>query len=45
MNPKIFPTVLIFLDVCAAVSYATQGDWRKIIYWFAAAILTAMVTY
>ena len=40
---KIFPTILIVLDICAAIGY--WGDWRKMIYWFAAAILTAAVTY
>ena len=45
MNPKIFPTLLIVLDVAAAVVYAAAGDWRRAIYWFAAAVLTASVTY
>jgi hypothetical protein len=44
MNPKhVFPTALIVLDICAAA--ANFGDWRKMIYWTAAAILTASVTY
>lgn len=41
----IFPTVLVVLDVGAAVVYAIGGDWKKSIYWFAAATLTATVTY
>lgn len=41
----IFPTVLVVLDVGAAVVYAIGGDWKKAIYWFAAATLTATVTY
>jgi len=45
MNPKIFPTILIILDVCAAIGYVPTGDWRKIIYWLAAAALTYCVTY
>jgi len=45
MNPKIFPTILIVLDVCAGVVYACEYNWRKVIYWFAAAALTAVVTY
>ena len=45
MNPKIFPSVLIVLDVAAAVVYAAAGDWRRTSYWFAAAVLTATVTY
>ena len=47
MNPKIFPTILIVLDICAAVSYgiAKEPDWRKVVYWISAAVLTATVTY
>jgi len=45
MNPRIFPTVLIVLDVAAAIVYAAHGDWRKAVYWLAAAILTVTVTY
>ena len=41
----MFPTVLIALDVCAALVYAVKCDWRMAIYWFAAATLTACVTY
>lgn len=41
----IFPTVLIALDVCAALVYAARGNWRMSIYWVAAATLTACVTY
>jgi hypothetical protein len=45
MNNKIFPTILIILDVFAAIGYIPDGDWRKIIYWLAAAVLTFTVTY
>lgn len=45
MNPKVFPSVLIALDLAAAVVYAAHGDWRRLIYWTAAAILTATVTF
>lgn len=45
LTTKFFPTLLIILDVCAAISYATHGDTRKIIYWLSAAVLTAAVTY
>jgi len=45
MNPRIFPTVLIVLDVAAAIVYAAHGDWRKAVYWLAAAVLTVTVTY
>ena len=42
---RIFPTVLICLDVCAACGYAVAHDWRRVVYWLAAAVLTASVTY
>lgn len=41
----IFPTVLIALDVAAAIPYAVKFNWRMMIYWLAAATLTACVTY
>ena len=41
----IFPTVLIALDVCASVPYAVRGNLRMMVYWLAAATLTACVTY
>lgn len=45
MSPKLFPTILIVLDVAAALVYAADGDVRKIVYWLSAAVLTAAVTY
>jgi hypothetical protein len=45
LHPKLFPTLLIILDVCAAIGYLPTGDYRKVIYWLAAAVLTTVVTY
>ena len=46
MRPaQIFPSVLILLDVGAGLVYGAGGDWRKLIYWLAAATLTATVTF
>ena len=45
MSSKIFPTILIILDVCAAIGYIPDGDWRKVCYWISAAVLTFTVTY
>lgn len=42
---KVFPSVLIALDVAAAAVYAAHGDARRLIYWLAAATLTATVTF
>jgi hypothetical protein len=36
---------LISLDLCAAVTYLVAGDIRRTVYWTAAAVLTASVTY
>ena len=46
MKPTIvFPTILIALDVGAAIVYAVGGDMKRCVYWLAAATLTATVTY
>ncbi len=41
----VFPSLLILLDVTAAVVYLWYGDVRHTVYWFAAAVLTASVTF
>lgn len=47
MSPRAFPTILIVLDVAAAVVYALEGwaQWRMAVYWCAAAVLTYTVTW
>lgn len=42
---QIFPAVLIALNIGAAVASALAHDWRKVIYWVAAAVLNAAVTF
>jgi hypothetical protein len=42
---KILPTVLMIIDIGAAIGYVPTGDWRKICYWLAAALLTFCVTW
>lgn len=44
-SEKFFPTLLIIMDIGAAIVYAKHRDWRKVIYWLAAAILNAAVTF
>jgi hypothetical protein len=45
-SPKFFPSLLIALDLCAACRWAFEpGEWRRCVYWAAAAILTASVTW
>lgn len=41
----LFPIVLIVLDIAAAVVYGCDADWRRCIYWTAAAVLTAAITF
>jgi hypothetical protein len=45
MSPKLFPTLLIILDLGASGVYLFYADWRRAIYWLAAAVLTATVTF
>jgi hypothetical protein len=45
MSPKFFPTLLIIIDILAAIGYIGPGDWRKVCYWLAAAVLTFVVTW
>jgi hypothetical protein len=42
---QVFPSLLIVLDIGAAVMSASVGDWRRCVYWLAAAVLTATVTF
>ena len=45
MNPKIFPIIMITLQILAAICYAANNDPRRGVYWLAAAVLTTCVTY
>jgi len=42
---QIFPSILIVLDVVAAIFYMYDSNIRMAIYWLSAAILTTTVTY
>jgi hypothetical protein len=44
MSVRVFPCILMALNVAASVSYGCSGDWKRAVYWIAAAVLTAMVT-
>lgn len=41
----IFPTALIVLNIGAAVLCTVNRDYQKAIYWTAAAVLNACVTF
>ena len=45
IDPRILPTLLMVIDVLAAVVYVFDGDWRRVVYWLAAATLTGVVTW
>lgn len=44
MSGKIFPTVLILLQLCASAVHGFNGDVRMAVYWFAAAVVNMAVT-
>lgn len=48
VDPRILPTILTVIDVLAAIAYAVHGgaaEWRMVVYWLAAAMLTFVVTW
>jgi hypothetical protein len=42
---QITPCISIILNLISAIFYACQGDIRHVIYWLAAAVLTASITF
>ena len=42
---RLFPVILILLQIAAGVIYIPSGDFRKVVYWFAAAVLNVVVTF
>lgn len=42
---KVFPTIMIVLQLCASLPYFSQGDWRMGCYWLFASGLTTVVTW
>ena len=42
---QVLPTILILIDIGAALVWAVDGDFRRAIYWVGAAVLTATVTF
>ena len=41
----IFPILMILFDIGAAVLHAVNSEYQKTIYWIAAAVLNAAVTF
>jgi len=44
-SDKVFPLLLIVLQICAGIMYVPSGNWRMCVYWFAAAVLNIAVTF
>lgn len=40
---RVFPLILITLNLCAAGSYAVAGNPRMAVYWLAAATLNVCI--
>ena len=48
VDPRFLPIILTVIDVLAAIAYAVYGgmsEWRMVVYWLAAAVLTFVVTW
>ena len=41
---RIVAGLMVLLSITAAAVYFRQGDWRRGVYWAAAAVLSLMVT-
>lgn len=42
---KILPLTLIVIQLMSAIPYTITGDWRKVVYWLATAVLNIAVTF
>ena len=42
---QILPLILVIIDFVTGMVYCCNGDYRRFVYWFAAAILTITVTF
>lgn len=45
MSKKIFPLILVALQILAAIPYATHSEYKMALYWVAAAVLNICVTF
>lgn len=45
MGPKWLVVILIVLDLGASTWFGFEGDWRRGLYWLAAAVLSYVVTF
>lgn len=42
---RAFPIATLTLNLFASAAYGCACDWRRCIYWLAAAVITAAVTF
>lgn len=45
MSAKALPTILVIIQLGAGIVYLSQRDMRHGIYWLAAAVVNAAVTF
>ena len=45
MKEKILPTVIIIIQIMAAMPFLLKLDWRMSLYWLCAAGINIAVTY
>lgn len=45
MNPKALPVLLIVIYLAQSAISWSAGDWRRGMYWMAAAVITVSVTW
>lgn len=41
----VLPVAMMVLSIGAALVYAYTADWRRAVYWTAATVITAAVTF
>jgi len=41
----LFPGLIILESLGASIMYGFSGDYRRMIYWFAGAVITSSVTF
>jgi len=41
----LFPLLLLLGNICAAICYASSGDWKKALYWAASSVCIASITF
>lgn len=45
ISPRLMPCIMIGCSILAAIAYGCSKDWRRCVYWSAAAVLNITVTF